>query len=246
VTAFRLVLEYDGTDFAGWQVQAGDLRTVQGCLEAAVAQVTGQTARVTGSGRTDAGVHARGQVANVSLETRFDAAGLLRALNGVLPRDLAVVDAAVVPAGFDARRDARSKLYVYSIWNAAHASPLRSRTHCWVPQELDLAAMSESARACTGRHDFTSFQTAGSDVQTTVRTVSRLTVSGESRGDIAIEVEGDGFLRHMVRNLAGTLIEVGRGRRSPDSMAAILAARDRRRAGPTAPARGLTLIRVCY
>jgi tRNA pseudouridine38-40 synthase len=246
VTTFRLVLEYDGTDFAGWQVQAGEQRTVQGCLQAALSRVTGQSPRVTGSGRTDAGVHARGQVASVALETRLDAGALLRALNGVLPADVAVVEAAEAPAGFDARRDACSKLYVYSIWNAPHPSPLRARTHCWVPSALDLDAMAVAARAFSGRHDFSSFQAAGSDVKTTVRTISRLEVKGESRGDIAIEVVGDGFLRHMVRNLAGTLIEVGRGRRAPDSMAAVLAARDRRRAGPTAPARGLALIRVGY
>jgi tRNA pseudouridine38-40 synthase len=246
VIAFRLVLEYDGTDFSGWQVQAGAQRTIQGCLEDALRRVTGQSLRVTGSGRTDAGVHARGQVASVALETKLDSEGLLRALNGVLPPGIAVVDAAVVPSGFDARRDARSKLYVYSIWNASHPSPLRARTHYWVPSVLDLEAMAAAARACAGRHDFRSFQATGSDVKTTVRTISRLEVRGESRGEISIEVAGDGFLRHMVRNLAGTLIEVGRGRRSPDSMAAVLAARDRRRAGPTAPARGLTLVRVCY
>jgi len=246
VTTFRLVLEYDGTHFAGWQVQAGAQRTVQGCVEAALQRVTGQVLRVTGSGRTDAGVHAQGQVASVALDTDFDADGLRRALNGVLPPDVAVLEVAPAPAGFDARRDASSKLYAYSIWNGPQSSPLRARTHCWVPPALDIAAMAAAARYCVGRHDFSSFQAAGSATRTAVRSLSRFDVSGESRGDIRIEVAADGFLYHMVRSLAGTLIEVGRGRRAPDSMAAVLAARDRRSAGPTAPARGLALVRVCY
>jgi tRNA pseudouridine38-40 synthase len=246
VTTFRLTLEYDGTAFEGWQVQTAGRRTIQGSLEDALAQVTGRRVRVAGAGRTDAGVHAQGQVASVQLETRLDAARLLRALNGVLPSDVAVVDAAPAPEGFDARRDARSKLYRYRIWNGADPSPLRARfSHC-VPPALALEAMALAARACCGRHDFASFQAAGSNVQTSVRTLSRLDVTGESRGEISILVEGDGFLRHMVRNLVGTLVDVGLGRRAPDSMAALLAARDRRRAGRTAPAAGLALLRVSY
>jgi len=246
VTTFRLTLEYDGTAFEGWQVQPGGRRTIQGSLEDALARVTGRRVRVVGSGRTDAGVHARGQVASVRVETQLDAARLLRALNGVLPADVAVVDAARAPDDFHARRDARSKLYRYRIWNGADPSPLRARFSHWVPPVLDLEAMAQAARACSGRHDFASFQAAGSNVQTSVRTLSRLDVKGESRGEISILVEGDGFLRHMVRNLAGTLVDVGLGRRAPDSMAALLAARDRRRAGRTAPAAGLTLLRVSY
>jgi tRNA pseudouridine38-40 synthase len=246
VTTFRITLEYDGTGFEGWQIQPGGRRTVQGCLEAALARVTGQAVRVAGSGRTDAGVHARGQVASLRVESRFDAAGLRRALNGVLPADVAVVDSAEAPDDFHARRDARSKLYGYRIWNGSGPSPLRARFSHWLPPPLDLAAMAQAGRDCRGRHDFASFQAAGSDVETTQRTLSLLDVRGESRGEIEILVEGDGFLRHMVRNLVGTLVEVGLGRRAPDSMAALLAARDRRRAGTTAPARGLTLLRVSY
>ena len=181
-----------------------------------------------------------------SFPTRLDAASLLRALNGVLPSDVAVVGAIQAPEGFDARREARSKLYCYCLWNGADPSPLRMRRSHWVPPALDLEAMALAARALRGRHDFASFQAAGSDVRTSVRTLSRLDVTGESRGEISIFVEGDGFLRHMVRNLVGTLVDVGLGRRAPDSMAALLAARDRRHAGCTAPAAGLTLIRVSY
>lgn len=244
--SYRLLLEYDGTDFAGWQVQADGHRTVQGCLEAALERVTGESRRITAAGRTDAGVHAAGQVASLTLDREIDANGLQRALNGVLPIDLVVLEVAPAAPGFDARRDARSKLYVYRIWNARCRSPLHGRSHHWVPQALDPEAMATAARHCVGRHDFASFQTAGSSVQTTVRTLAALDVMGQSRGEIRIEVVGDGFLRHMVRNLAGTLIEVGRGRRSPDSLPALLAARDRRQAGPTAPPQALTLLRVCY
>jgi tRNA pseudouridine38-40 synthase len=246
VTTFRLTLEYDGTAFEGWQVQPGGRRTIQGSLEDALTRVTGQRVRVAGAGRTDAGVHARGQVASVTLSTRLDAASLRRALNGVLPSDVAVVDASPAPEGFDARRDARSKLYRYRIWNGADPSPLRARASHWVPRALDLEAMALAARAFRGRHDFASLQAAGSNVRTSVRTLSRLDVTGESRGEISILVEGDGFLRHMVRNLVGTLVDVGLGRRAPDSVPALLAARDRRRAGRTAPAAGLTLLRVSY
>jgi tRNA pseudouridine38-40 synthase len=185
-------------------------------------------------------------VASVRVESRFDAPGLQRALNGVLAPDVAVVDAAPAPDDFHARRNARAKLYGYRIWNGAGRSPLRARFSHWVPSALDLEAMRQAAWACQGRHDFATFQASGSEVETSVRAIARLEIAGESRGEIEILVEGDGFLRHMVRNLVGTLVEVGLGRRSPDSMAALLAARDRRRAGPTAPARGLTLLRVFY
>jgi tRNA pseudouridine38-40 synthase len=245
VKTFRLTLEYDGSDFDGWQVQRGG-RTVQGALEAALQRVTGQTVAVVGSGRTDAGVHASGQVASLCGDIRFDAEGLRRALNGVLPPDVAVVDAAPARDGFHARHDARSKIYAYRIWSSRNPSPLRARSHDWLPIAVDLDAMARAARHCRGRHDFASFQAAGSDVASSVRTISRLEVTGESPGEIEVLVEGDGFLRHMVRTLVGTLLEVGRGRRPADSLPALLAARDRRRAGPTAPARGLTLLQVSY
>jgi tRNA pseudouridine38-40 synthase len=164
----------------------------------------------------------------------------------VLPPDLAVIDAAPARDGFHARRDARSKLYGYRIWSGRNPSPLRARFQHWLPYAVDLDAMARAARHCLGRHDFASFQAAGSDVTTSVRSLTRLDVVGESPGEFELLVEGDGFLRHMVRTLAGTLLEVGRGRRPADSLPALLAARDRRRAGPTAPARGLTLLRVSY
>jgi tRNA pseudouridine38-40 synthase len=202
--------------------------------------------RVTGAGRTDAGVHAEGQVAAAVLETRLDAETLLRALNAHLPRDLAVVTCATARDGFDPRREATGKLYRYAVWNAPAPSPLRRRRFHHVPGPLDVAAMKDGAAHLVGRHDFASFQAAGSAITETVRTLHRVEVAGQSGTELTFHVEGDGFLRHMVRNLVGTLLEIGAGRRPAGSLPALLAARDRTQAGPTAPARGLTLVRVDY
>jgi tRNA pseudouridine38-40 synthase len=243
---FRLVLEYDGTDFAGWQSQAQGERTVQATLAAALAEIAGAPVRVVGAGRTDAGVHAEGQVAAATLETRLDAATLRRAANAHLPRDVAVVDCAPAADGFDPRREATGKLYRYAVWNAPVASPLRRRRFLHVPVPLDLAALREGAAYLVGCHDFASFQASGSSIVETVRTLRCFEVAGAAGGEIAIACQGDGFLRHMVRNLVGTLLEVGTGRRPPGSLPELLAARDRTQAGPTAPAHGLTLVRVEY
>ncbi len=243
---FRLTLEYDGTEFAGWQSQAQGERTVQATLAAALAEIAGAPVRVTGAGRTDAGVHAEGQVAAVALETRLDAETLLRAVNAHLPRDLALVACASARDGFDPRREATGKLYRYGVWNAPVASPLRRRRFHHVQGPLDVAAMKDGAAHLVGRHDFASFQAAGSAVTETVRTLHRVELAGQAGGEVTFLVEGDGFLRHMVRNLVGTLLEVGAGRRPAGSLPELLAARDRSRAGPTAPARGLTLVRVDY
>jgi tRNA pseudouridine38-40 synthase len=244
VPDFRLTLEYDGTDFAGWQVQRG-ARTVQGVLEDALARVSGAQARVVGAGRTDAGVHAEGQGASVRLETRLAPAALGRALNAVLPPDVVVRELVRAPDGFHARRDARRKLYRYAIWNGPVRSPLRARFAVSIPAPLDVAAMRQAARALVGTHVFASFQAAGSRVRSSERTLVRLDVEGTPGGAIEIFAEGTGFLRHMVRNLVGTLLRVGRGG-DPCAMAGILAARRRAAAGPTAPAEGLTLVRVEY
>jgi tRNA pseudouridine38-40 synthase len=250
---FRLTLEYDGTGFAGWQVQPGGVRTVQGELEAAILRVTGLTARVHGAGRTDSGVHAEGQVANLMLATALAPPALQRALNAVLPVDLAVVSAGVAPDDFHARYHARSKLYRYRIWNGSRPSPLRAARSWWVKPALDPMAMARAGTALLGTHDFASFQAVGSDAETTLRSLTRCDVFAiapfadpAARGEIEIQVEGSGFLRHMVRILAGTLAQVGSGRRAPESLRAVLAARDRRAAGPTAPPQGLTLVRVGY
>ena len=243
---FRLVLEYDGSGFEGWQVQAGDrvARTVQGELARALGSLTGEDGRIRGAGRTDAGVHARGQVASVVVATSLEADALRRALNARLPRDVVVRDCREMRPGWDALRAAAGKHYRYRIWNGRERSPLRSGRFAWVREPLDPVAMQEAARVFEGVHDFAAFQAAGSSVRTTTRTLWRLAVRGERRGEITLDVEGAGFLRHMVRNLAGTLIEVGRGRWPPERAREILASRDRGQAGPTAPAEGLELVAV--
>jgi tRNA pseudouridine38-40 synthase len=243
---FRLVLEYDGTDFAGWQSQAEGQRTVQDALAAALAALATGPVRVVGAGRTDAGVHAEGQVAAATLDTRLDAATLLRAANAHLPDDVAVLACEPARDGFDPRREATGKLYRYAVWNAPLASPLRRRRWHHVPAPLDVPAMRAAAAALAGKHDFASFQAAGSGVTATVRTLTRAELAGEGGGELQFFFAGDGFLRHMVRNLVGTVLEVGLGRRPPGSLPALLAARDRTQAGPTAPALGLTLVRVDY
>jgi tRNA pseudouridine38-40 synthase len=246
VPCYRLTLEYDGRAFEGWQVQAGGRRTVQGVLEEAVGRVAGERVRVVGAGRTDAGVHAEGQVASFELRAEREPERLALALNGVLPPDLAVLGAERAPEGFHARYDARAKLYRYEIWNGRSRSPLRRDRSHWVVSPLDLEAMRRAASDLAGRHDFRSFQASGSSVRSTVRTLCRLDLEGQAGAGLRIVACADGFLRHMVRVLAGTLVEVGRGRRDPAGMPALLAARDRAQAGPTAPARALTLVRVDY
>lgn len=243
---FRLVLEYDGSGFEGWQVQPGEHRTVQGELIAALERISKGRVRVTGAGRTDTGVHAEGQVAGVRADTRLTPQELQRALNGLLPSDLAVLAAEAVSDTFDARRGAVSKLYRYRIWNGPSRSPLRASRALHVPQPLDLDAMRRAAAVLEGLHDFASFQAAGSTVECTERLLGRCELLGEPGGELVLECEGSGFLRHMVRNIAGTLLEVGLGRRTAESMGALLEARSRDLAGPTAAAHALTLVRVDY
>lgn len=243
---FKLVLEYDGRGFEGWQIQPG-ARTVQGVLADALERITGETApRVIGSGRTDSGVHAEGQVASVEIARAITPEKLRKALNGVLPRDVGVMQVAAATADFDARKHATSKHYRYQIWNGRVASPLRAARFAHVRAPLDVIEMDAAARAFLGEHDFSSLRAAGSDVPTSVRSLTRCEVTGAPGDEIRLDVAGTGFLRHMVRNLAGTLIEVGRGRRRASEMGELLAARDRHLAGPTAPAEGLTLVRVDY
>ncbi len=243
---YRVDIEYDGAAFHGWQIQAGGKVTVQGALMEAIQRVTGERVVVSGSGRTDAGVHAEAQVASFRLQVPWEPLRLQRALNGVLPRAVSVEHLTRVSDTFDARRSAVGKRYRYRIWNSPQRSPLRAHRQVHVPKRLDLASMQAAAAVLVGEHDFASFQAAGSEVLTTVRRLSRLEVLGDPGGEVEIVAEGSGFLRHMVRNLAGTLIEVGHGKRSPGSMGTLLAAACRDRAGPTAPAHGLSLERVDY
>lgn len=244
--SFRLVLEYDGRAFEGWQSQAGDrpARTVQGVLEAAFVSIGCPARRLQAAGRTDAGVHAEGQTVSVELERALEPRALVRALNARLPEDVAVRRVAEVEPGWQASDAARAKLYRYRIWNGADRSPLRLARFAWFPEPLDVGRMQAAAPAFVGTHDFSALRASGSSAKTSVRTVLAVAVEGETRGEILIDVKGEGFLRHMVRNLVGTLVEIGRGRFAVEEAASILASRDRSRAGPTAPAHGLTLVRV--
>ncbi len=201
---------------------------------------------MTGAGRTDAGVHALAQVAAIELSSELPPETLLRAANARLPEDLRVLACEGAPPSFHPIRDATGKHYRYRVWNGREARPLLRRVTHHVPYPLQLPPMRAAAAAWVGRHDFKSFETLGSEPETTVRTLEALEIAGESGGEIRFEVRGDGFLRHMVRNLVGTLIEIGAGRREAASAKAILAARDRSAAGATAPAHGLTLVSVDY
>lgn len=241
----QLVLEYDGTAFEGWQRQPAGHRTVQGELERVLGEL-GRVERIMGAGRTDAGVHAEGQVASVRIETELDVETLGRALNGKLPRDIAVVACRSAPAGFDARRAALGKHYRYCVWNGRLRSPLREARFLHVREPLDLGAIARAAADLEGRHDFASFQGVGTPVPHTVRTLTRVQVEGVAGGEVVFDFQGDGFLKHMVRNLVGTLLEVGHGRRPADSMRELLAKLDRSAAGPTARPQGLTLVSVRY
>lgn len=239
-----LLLAYDGAAYRGWQVQP-DARTVQGVVAEALRPLAGDPVRLTGASRTDAGVHALGQVASFRAEKPLAPAVVQAALNATLPRDVRVVGACVAPDGFDARRSARLKRYGYLVSRAGVGSPFLDRYAWRVPGPLDVAAMRRALGTCRGQRDFSAFQAAAGRGRSPVCTVysARLV---QRRPLLGLVVSADAFVHHMVRNLVGTLLEVGRGRRPPEWMAEVLAGRDRRLAGPTAPARGLFLVRVQY
>jgi tRNA pseudouridine38-40 synthase len=240
----KLTLSYDGTDFNGWQTQPG-YRTVQEVLETAVASVTGARPHCNASGRTDAGVHALGQVANFYTETRLNPEVLLRAINAHLPADMAARAVAEESQAFDANKDARSKVYRYVITDSAVRNPFVYRYATASRHPLDAAAMARASRCLLGRHDFHSFETEWPNRMTSIRTVTHLSVN-RAGAYIWIDVEADGFLYNMVRAIAGTLMNVGRGYWPEEKVAEILNAEDRREAGPTAPPQGLFLMRVTY
>jgi tRNA pseudouridine38-40 synthase len=240
----RLTLAYDGTDLHGWQVQLGR-PTVQGLLIAAAARVLGETVKITGASRTDAGVHALRQVAGLETSSPAAPALLQRALNALLPASVRVLEVREAPPGFDARRWAQGKRYVYLIDRGQPADPFRRRYAWHVPFRLDPTAMAEALRAVRGKHDFSAFCAAAGRGRAPTCTIRSARVVVR-RQFLAVCLSGDGFLHHMVRNVVGSLVEVGRGVRQPGWMAELLDGRDRRRAGPTAPAQGLFLVRVLY
>lgn len=240
----KCVVAYDGTAYQGWQRQAAG-PTIQAALEEAFVPLLGEAPVVTGAGRTDAGVHALGQVASVRVTCPHDTAAIGRALNARLPPDIRVRRVDDAAPEFHARFSAVGKTYRYRIVTGEIASPFE-RWFVWhLPGPLRLAAMQQAAAVLAGRHDWASFQAAGTDVDDTTRTITAVDVR-EADDGVVIEVRGEGFLRHMVRIMVGTLVDVGAGRRAPDTMTDVLAARDRRAAGDTAPACGLTLVSVDY
>ncbi len=245
----KLVIEYDGTGYCGWQKQAGSAAegapSIQATLEAAVRDIAGEPAAVIGAGRTDAGVHACGQVAGLATTSRIPADRFPAALNTHLPSDIRVLAAEDVPEGFHARYDAVARTYRYEILNRpAPSALLRHRAH-HVPEPLDLEAMQAALSALVGRHDFAAYQGIGSRPRTTVCTV-REAVWTRAGGRLLLTTTADRFLRHMVRILVGTLIRVGAGRLPVGAPGEFLADPDNQRTGPTAPAHGLYLVRVDY
>lgn len=272
--SFKITLAYDGAEFSGWQAQPGR-RTVQGELERAWLEITGETVRLNAAGRTDAGVHAAGQVVSVESATNIPPESLVHALNSKLPEDAAVQFVERVADGFHATHDAKFKRYRYTIYNDPRR-PVFSRKYAWhIPTPLDVTAMQAGGAHMVGTHDFVSFQSVGSERESTVRTIFAVEVTsasapGFARGSdrlpstsgpnapdaypraepgaalITIDVEGDGFLYNMVRTIAGTLVEVGRGKRPPAWVAEVIAAQYRCAAGQTAPAHGLCMQWVAY
>ncbi len=240
----KLIITYDGTDFSGWQRQP-DRRTVQQVLEAAIGRLTGIEAPTNASGRTDAGVHALGQVIHFYTVSKHPTAVFVKALNAMLPPDVRVKAAWDMPQSFHATLDAKSKMYRYVIDNGPIADPFRLRysDHVYLP--LDVEAMNRAAQALAGRHDFHSFETNWPNRTSSVRTIYRIEVLRHG-SDVHLEVEADGFLYNMVRAITGTLVQVGIGRWAETMVAEALIAEDRRAAGPTAPPQGLYLVHVRY
>jgi tRNA pseudouridine38-40 synthase len=240
----RLTLEYDGTDFVGWQRQPNG-RSVQEVLEAALAELLGAPVPTAAAGRTDAGVHALGQVVALDSPRALPAQAYVRGLSALLPGDVAVVGADEVPDDFDPRRWATGKRYRYLISRRPVRAPLLRRTHWEIFSSLDVEAMQTASTSLIGTHDFTSFRAADCEAPHPRRTLRELEV--QTVGAILrIEVEGTAFLKHMVRNIVGSLVEIGRGRRTSAWIGDVLRARNRTLAGPTAPAHGLTLVEVTY
>ncbi len=242
---FKLIIEYDGTAYHGWQRQKSD-RSIQAEIEKALSVMTRQVVILAASGRTDAGVHALGQVAHFACETAIQPEDFRRGLNSLLPDDIVINTCESVPDTFHARYDAKRKTYRYRILNRAVPTAVDRRFVWHIRKALQVDAMQVAANHVVGQHDFKAFEGTGSPRTSTVRTILRTDLKKETGGYLIFEVAGDGFLRYMVRNIVGTLVEVGRGKITPEEFRAILESKDREQAGATAPPQGLFLLAVDY
>lgn len=250
---FKLTIQYDGTRYCGWQTQpirgGARKRSIQQTINRCLREIVHEKVNVFASGRTDSGVHASGQVVHCKTNAAFSAQKLRRALNGVLPRDIRVSGAEEVGLTFHAQYSATGKAYRYYIQQEEQPAPFLNKYSYWSKFSLNVRLMKEGAYFLVGRHDFASFCASGSAVGDTVRTIKRISITTTrifSCRVVCIEIEGDGFLYNMVRNIVGTLLDVGRGRISPQSMRGILKRKDRAAAGQCVPAKGLFLLRVNY
>jgi len=247
----KIEIEYDGTNYKGWQIQqrrssgVGTEKTIQGAIERVLSGILQEEIRIIGAGRTDSGVHALGQVANFKTKSKMPMAVMQRALNALLPKDIVIVDIEEAKADFNSRFDARSKTYRYEIMNRNYSTAFDRLYQYHIPYKLDVKLMAKEARFLIGRRDFKSFQAADKRERMSVRNIRRLSVRKDGPV-IIIDIEANGFLYNMVRNIVGTLLEIGRGKLPAGSMRKILRAKDRTKAGPTAPAKGLCLLRVRY
>ncbi len=238
----RLIIAYQGTRYSGWQIQP-NAPTVQGALERRLEEMTGHFCRVRAAGRTDAGVHALGQVANFNTTSSVPLRGFLRGLNTLLPDDIGVLAVEEVAPDFDSRRNNHGKHYRYSLWNQRPPSPREVPYYMHIHKPLDLRAMAEAGRLLVGTHDFAAFRAANCERETTVRTIFRCTICHEAPL-VHIDVMGSAFLKNMVRIITGTLLEVGRGKHAPSQISALLEEGDRTKAGMTVPPQGLCMMRV--
>lgn len=242
---YKLIIQYEGTRYRGWQIQGNTDQTIQGKLEGVISRLSGEAVEVHGSGRTDAGVHALGQVANVKLHRPVTPKKFLLELNHYLPEDIAVIAMEAAPERFHARLNARSKTYRYRIWNSAIPNVLERKFLYQIPEPLDVNAMRQSAAYLIGTQDFRSFCGLKRFKKSTVRTITAVDITCQGP-DVQLSFTGNGFLMHMVRILAGTLVEVGLQQRSPESMVTAIAAQNRSATGPALPPQGLTLMQVDY
>jgi len=242
----KITLEYDGKNYAGWQAQKTKFPTIQETIEKVLYKILQEKVRLIASGRTDAGVHAAAQVANFQTNSAIGTDKLRRALNGLLPEDIAIARIEEAPLDFHSRFCAKSKTYRYVILNRPYRSALSKSQIYFYAYPLELKLLGSEAKALLGRHDFKAFSASGSAVKNTTRRIKKIVIKKTFGALITIDIEADGFLYNMVRNIVGTLIEIGRGKFPAGSMIRILRSKNRKLAGPTAPARGLTLLKVKY